>query len=119
MYAQKFGVEFDTKQWLDDAMVNCAYRGEQTVYQKWIDTCDEAVNWFLDKLEVPVENYFLTFNAGDFPEFTAAYDELSLSRSWNTSLNIPMATDEIAAKLQEKSLLPVRKCCSTPRSSSW
>ena len=50
---QKFGVEFDTKQWLDDAMVNCAYRGEQTVYQKWIDTCDEAVNWFLDKLEVP------------------------------------------------------------------
>lgn len=38
---QKFGVEFDTKQWLDDAMVNCAYRGEQTVYQKWIDTCDE------------------------------------------------------------------------------
>ena len=83
-------------------MVNCAYRGEQTVYQKWIDTCDEAVNWFLDKLEVPVENYFLTFNAGDFPEFTAAYDELSLSRSWNTSLNIPMAADEIAAKLQEK-----------------
>ena len=100
-------------------MVNCAYRGEQTVYQKWIDTCDEAVNWLLDQLEIPVENYSLTFNAGDFPEFTAAYDELSLSRSWNTSLNIPMATDEIAAKLQEKSLLPVRKCCSTPRSSSW
>lgn len=99
---QKFGVEFDTKQWLDDAMVNCAYRGEQTVYQKWIDTCDEAVNWLLDQLEIPVENYSLTFNAGDFPEFNAAYDELSLSRSWNTSLNIPMAADEIAAKLQEK-----------------
>ena len=49
-----------------------------------------------------MENYSLTFNAGDFPEFNAAYDELSLSRSWNTSLNIPMATDEIAAKLQEK-----------------
>ena len=49
-----------------------------------------------------MENYSLTFNAGDFPEFTAAYDELSLSRSWNTSLNIPMAADEIAAKLQEK-----------------
>ena len=99
---QKFGVEFDTKQWLDDAMVNCAYRGEQTVYQKWVDTCDEAVDWFLDQLEIPVENYSLTFNAGDFPEFNAAYDELSLSRSWNTSLNIPMAADEIAAKLQEK-----------------
>lgn len=99
---EKFGVKFDTKQWLDDAMVNCAYRGEQTVYQKWIDTCDEAVNWFLDELEVPVENYMLTFNAGDFPEFTDAYDELSLSRSWNTSINIPLTTDEISAKLQEK-----------------
>ena len=99
---KKFGVEFDTKQWLDDAMVNCSYRGEQTIYQKWINTCDEAVDWFLDELEVPVENYFLTFNAGDFPEFTAAYDELSLSRSWNTSMNIPLSTDEISAKLQEK-----------------
>lgn len=99
---EKFGVKFDTKQWLDDAMVNCAYRGEQTVYQKWIDTCDEAVNWFLDELEIPVENYALTFNAGDFPEFNAAYDELSLSRSWNTSINIPLTTDEISAKLQAK-----------------
>ena len=27
---EKFGVTFDTKQWLDDAMVNCSYRGEQT-----------------------------------------------------------------------------------------
>ena len=25
---KKFGVEFDTKQWLDDAMVNSSYRGE-------------------------------------------------------------------------------------------
>ena len=41
---QKFGVEFDTKQWMDDAMVNCSYRGEQTIYQKWVDTCDEAVD---------------------------------------------------------------------------
>ena len=99
---EKFGVTFDTKQWLDDAMVNCSYRGEQTIYQKWIDTCDEAVNWFLDELDVPLEDYFLTFNAGDFRDFNAAYDELSLSRSWNTSFNIPLTTEEISAKLQQK-----------------
>lgn len=99
---QMYGVQFDTREWLDDAMVNCAYRGEQSVYQKWIDTCDEAVDWFLDELEIPIEQYRLTFNAGDFPDFTDAYDVLSLSRSWNTSINIPLATDEIAAKLQEK-----------------
>lgn len=99
---EKYGVKFDTKQWLDDAMVNCAYRGEQAIYKKWIDTCDEAVNWLLDELECPLEDYALTFNAGDFPEFVDAYDELSLSRSWNTSINIPLTTDEISAKLQEK-----------------
>ena len=99
---EKYGTQFDTKEWLDDAMVNCAYRGEQSVYQKWIDTCDEAVNWFLDELEAPLEDYRLTFNAGDFPDFTDAYDVLSLSRSWNTSINIPLSTTDIAAKLQEK-----------------
>lgn len=99
---QKFGVQFDTKQWLDDAMVNCAYRGEQAIYQKWIDTCDEAVDWFFDKLALPDEEYYLTFNAGDFPDFNAAYDELSLSRSWNTSINIPLGVEDIAATLQKQ-----------------
>lgn len=99
---RKYGVEFDTRQWLDDAMVNCAYRGEQAVYQKWIDTCDEAVDWFLDKLALNDEDYRLTFNAGDFPDFNAAYDELSISRSWNTSINIPLGVEEIAATLQKR-----------------
>ena len=99
---RKFGVQFDTKQWLDDAMVNCAYRGEQAVYQKWIDTCDEAVDWFLDKLALNDDDYYLTFNAGDFPDFNAPYDELSLSRSWNTSINIPLVVEEIAATLQKR-----------------
>ena len=98
---QQYGVEFDTKQWMDDAMVNCAYRGEQSVYQKWVDTCDEAVDWFLDELGAPISDYKLTFNAGDFPDFTDPYDQLSLSRSWNTSMNIPMDTTAIAEKLQQ------------------
>ena len=99
---KKYGVEFDTREWLDDAMVNCAYRGEQSVYQTWIDTCDEAVDWFLDELALNDDDYRLTFNAGDFPEFTAAYDELSLSRSWNTSINIPLTPPEIAETLQKR-----------------
>lgn len=99
---KKYGVAFDTRQWLDDAMVNCAYRGDQAVYQTWIDTCDEAVDWFLDELGLDDADYRLTFNAGDFPEFTAAYDELSLSRSWNTSINIPLDTAAIADTLQTR-----------------
>jgi succinate dehydrogenase/fumarate reductase flavoprotein subunit len=99
---KKFGVTFDTKQWMDDAMVNCSYRGSQAIYQKWIDSCDEAVDWFLDKLGHKDEEYFLTFNAGDFKDFNAPYDELSLSRSWNTSINLPMAPKDVAATLQQK-----------------
>lgn len=99
---QKFGVEFDMKQWMDDAMVNSCYRGSQAIYQKLIDTSDEAVNWFLDQLGQPDEAYFLTFNAGDFKDFNAPYDELSLSRSWNTSINLPMAPKDAAAILQQK-----------------
>lgn len=98
---KKFGVEFDMKQWMDDAMVNSNYRGNQAVYQKLIDSCDEAVDWFLDKLGQPDEAYFLTFNAGDFKDFNAPYDELSLSRSWNTSINLPMAPKDVAATLQK------------------
>ena len=96
---QKFGVVFDMKQWLDDAMANCAYRGSLEIYRKLIDTCDEAVNWYFDKLDLKDEDYYLTFNAGDFPDFTAAYDELSLGRSWNTSINIPLPESEIINKI--------------------
>ncbi len=99
---KKFGVTFDMKQWLDDAMINCSYRGSQEIYQQYINTCDEAVNWFLDKLALKDEDYFLTFNAGDFRDFNAAYDELSLSRSWNTSINIPIPAPEIIATMQQR-----------------
>lgn len=99
---KKHGVVFDTKQWLDDAMVNCSYRGSQAVYQTWIDSCDEAVDWFLDKLGRKDSEYALTFSAGDFPKFNAAYDELSISRSWNTSINLPMAPADVAATMQQR-----------------
>lgn len=99
---KKFGVVFDTKQWMDDAMINCFYRGSQEIYQKWINTCDEAVDWFLDKLALDDKDYFLTFNAGSFSDFNAAYDELSLSRSWNTSINIPVPATEIISILQQR-----------------
>lgn len=45
---KKYGVEFDAKQWLDDAMVNSMFYGNQAIYQRWIDTQEEAINWFLD-----------------------------------------------------------------------
>ena len=99
---KKYGVVFDMRQWLDDAMVNCLYRGSQEIYQKLVDTCDEAVNWYFDKLALNDDDYVLTFCAGDFPDFRAAYDELSLGRSWNTSINIPLLPEEVAAILQKR-----------------
>lgn len=85
----------------------CGYCGHDLTDQLPLHGRNAAATLAIDEklppeLEIPVENYFLTFNAGDFPKFTAAYDELSLSRSWNTSFNIPMDTDAISAKLQEK-----------------
>ena len=85
---KKYGVEFDTKQWLDDAMVNSMFYGNQAIYQRWIDTQEEAINWFLDLFGLPDEDFKLTFAAGDFPDFYEPYDITSLSRSWNTSINI-------------------------------
>lgn len=99
---KKYGVEFDTKQWLDDAMVNSMFYGNQAIYQRWIDTQEEAINWFLDLFGLPDEDFKLTFAAGDFPDFYEPYDITSLSRSWNTSINIPLAPAEIVELLTSK-----------------
>lgn len=99
---EKYNVQFDAKMWLDDAMVNSLYYGKQDIYQRWIDTHAEAVNWFLDHLDASDDEFVLTFAAGDFPDFFDAYDETSLSRSWNSSINLPLAPADIITKLIEK-----------------
>lgn len=105
---KKYGVEFDAKQWLDDAMVNSMFYGNQAIYQRWIDTQEEAINWFLDLFGLPDEDFKLTFAAGDFPDFYEPYDPTSLSRSWNTSINIPLAPAEIVELLRARSRRPAR-----------
>ena len=83
-------------------MVNSMFYGNQAIYQRWIDTQEEAINWFLDLFGLPDEDFKLTFAAGDFPDFYEPYDITSLSRSWNTSINIPLAPAEIVELLTSK-----------------
>lgn len=97
-----YNVEFDEKQWLDDAMVNSMFYGNQAIYQRWLDTNGEAVDWFLDMFQVEDSAFKLTFAAGDFPDFYDQYDVTSLSRSWNTSINLPMSPAEVVTLLTEK-----------------
>ena len=46
-----------------------------------------------------LDDYPLTFAAGDFPDFRDEWDKTSLSRSWNTSLNLPYPPAELAGIL--------------------
>lgn len=97
-----YGVTFDEDEWIKDAMNNCGWRANQAIYKKWIDTNGEAVDWFIDLLGHADEEYKLTFfgySGVEFPDFKEPYDITSRSRSWNTSINIPMATNEIVDHL--------------------
>ena len=55
------------------------FYGNQAIYQRWIDTQEEAINWFLDLFGLPDEDFKLTFAAGDFPDFYEPYDITSVS----------------------------------------
>lgn len=93
-----WGMTFDTDEWMNDAMVNCAYQGEMELYRHWLEANGEAVDWYLDHFDNKDPNaYPLTFAAGDFPEFREQWDKTSLSRSWNTSINLPYKPSELVA----------------------
>ncbi len=100
MVHKHWGVEFDERAWLDDAMANCGYRGNMDLYVRYLKTNGEAVDWIVQKLMDhggwTLDDFPLTFAAGDFPDFRDPYDETSLSRSWNTSINLPYTPAELA-----------------------
>lgn len=95
-----WGMEYDKQEWLKDAMIDCGFRGNMDLYQRFLDCNGEAVDWYVDHLmayEGKTEDDFpLTFAAGDFPDFRDQYDATSLSRSWNTSINLPYSPGELA-----------------------
>jgi succinate dehydrogenase/fumarate reductase flavoprotein subunit len=100
---QQLGVIADKKEWLDDAMVNNGFRANQAIYQRWLDVHAEAVNWWLDLFGVPDEQFILTFNSsGMFPDFKEPYGKTSVTRSWNSSINLPMAPPDIVTLMTDK-----------------
>ncbi len=106
MIHKHWGVTFDEQAWLDDAMTNCGYRGNMDLYKRYLETNGEAVDWyvqhFIDHDGKTLDDFPLTFNAnGDFATFRDQYDETSLSRSWNTSINLPYTPAELASLLPE------------------
>ncbi len=99
---QYWGVSFDEKEWLEDAMTDCGFRGNIDLYKRYLACNGEAVDWYVGHFEGKTEEDFpLTFAAGDFPDFRDPYDTTSLSRSWNTSLNLPYTAGEMAELLPQ------------------
>ena len=93
---QHWGVSFDTDAWLSDAMNACSYQGDMSRYKHYITHADEAVDWYISHFENQnLDDYKLTFASGDFPDFRDQYDKTSLSRSWNTSINLPDAPPKL------------------------
>ncbi len=112
---QHWGMTYDTHAWMSDAMVNCAYQGEMELYKHWLETNGEAVDWYVSHFDNQnLDDYPLTFAAGDFPDFRAEWDETSLSRSWNTSINLPYPPMELAgilAGILEQAGVEIRYSC--------
>ncbi len=96
-----WGVAYDRKEWLDDAMVNCSYHGNQDLYRFWLEHNGEAVDWYIGHFGKTDDAYPLTFAAGDFPDFREPYDKTSLSRSWNTMFNLPIAVTSLPSTLAD------------------
>ena len=97
---QHWGMEYDTDEWISDAMIDCAFQGDMTLFRHFIEACDEAVDWYVGHFDNQnLDDYPLTFAAGDFPDFRDQYDKTSLGRSWNTSLNLPYNPGDLAGIL--------------------
>ena len=104
-----YGVEFDEKEWLGEALTKAGYHCNQDVYKKLLETHEEAVNWWFDQMPFEDSDYKLTFfgySGVEFPDFTAPYDKTARDHSWNTSINIPFEStvamrDHLAGKVVE------------------
>lgn len=99
---QHWGMTYDTDAWMADAMVDCAFQGDMSLYRHFLEKNGEAVDWYIGHFDNQnLDDYPLTFAAGDFPDFRDEYDKTSLSRSWNTSLNLPYPPGDLAEILAE------------------
>ncbi len=108
---QHWGMTYDTDAWIADAMVDCAFQGDMSLYRHFLEKNGEAVDWYIGHFDNQnLDDYPLTFAAGDFPDFRDEYDKTSLSRSWNTSLNLPYPPGDLAGIL-ENAGVEIRYSC--------
>lgn len=112
---QHWGMTYDTDAWIADAMVDCAFQGDMGLYRHFLEKNGEAVDWYIGHFDNQnLDDYPLTFAAGDFPDFRDEYDKTSLSRSWNTSLNLPYPPGDLAkilAGILENAGVEIRYSC--------
>lgn len=112
---QHWNMSYDTDAWMADAMVDCAFQGDMELYRHFLEKNGEAVDWYIGHFDNQnLDDYPLTFAAGDFPDFRDEYDKTSLSRSWNTSLNLPYPPGDLAkilAGILEEAGVEIRYNC--------
>lgn len=112
---QHWGMTYDTDAWIADAMVDCAFQGDMSLYRHFLEKNGEAVDWYIGHFDNQnLDDYPLTFAAGDFPDFRDEYDKTPLSRSWNTSLNLPYPPGDLAgilAGILENAEVEIRYSC--------
>ncbi len=95
-----WGMTYDIDAWISDAMLDNAFQGNMELFRHWLDNNGEAVDWYVSHFDnQDLDSYPLTFAAGDFPDFRDEWDKTSVSRTWNTSLNLPYKSTELAGML--------------------
>ena len=52
---QYWGVSFDEKEWLEDAMTDCGFRGNIDLYKRYLACNGEAVDWYVGHFEGKTE----------------------------------------------------------------
>jgi uncharacterized protein with FMN-binding domain len=92
-----YGVEFDTEEWIGEAMTKNGYRANQDIYRQLVKINEEAVNWWFDQMPFKDEDYKLTFfgYSGVEFDFREPYDVTARDHSWNTSINIPFESTTV------------------------
>lgn len=59
-----WGMEYDTTEWMSDAMIGCSFQADMTLYQHYLEKNGEAVNWYISHFDnQDFNDYPLTFAA--------------------------------------------------------
>ncbi|MFR5091234.1 MAG: hypothetical protein ACLTDR_03715 [Adlercreutzia equolifaciens] len=46
-----WGMEYDTTEWMSDAMIGCSFQADMTLYQHYLEKNGEAVNWYISHFD--------------------------------------------------------------------